>query len=116
MLDLCYETIQYLKDVLKIKTPTYKSSDFLIKEVKENLILSICRQMEATHYLTGNLARNYLSEENFSREGISLEYQEYDHPKYSQRYPGFVPNLSLIDLLFKVGDQCRFVMMNSITK
>ena len=56
-----------------------------------------------------------LSEDDFFQKGIDLEYQEYDHPEYSQRYPGFVPNLSLIDLLFNVGDKSRDVLMHSIT-
>jgi hypothetical protein len=62
------------------------------------------------------MARDYLSAEDFSQRGIILEYQEYDHPRYLQRYPGFVPNLSLIDLLFNVGDKSLEVIMEPITK
>lgn len=112
LLDLCYETIQYFKDVLDITTPTYKSSDLSVKGVKKELILNICQHMGASHYLTGSLARNYLTEEEFSRIGVELEYQKYEHPKYSQRYPGFVPNLSLIDLLFNVGEKSSAVIMD----
>ena len=83
---------------------------------KADRILNLCQRMKATHYLTGSLARNYLSQEDFSQKGIELEYQEYNHPKYSQRYPGFIPNLSLIDLLFNVGDESLDVLMHSITK
>ena len=103
-------------EVLNITTPTSKSSDLPVEGAKADLILNLCEQMRATHYLTGGLARDYLSEEDFSQKGIDLEYQEYDHPEYSQRYPGFVPNLSLIDLLFNVGDKSGNVLMNSITK
>jgi len=41
-----------------------------------------------------------------------LEYQEYDHPSYSQQYSGFIPNLSLVDLLFNAGDKSLDVLMN----
>ena len=116
LLDLCYETTEYLKGVLNITTPTSKSSDLPVKGVKADRILSICREMRATHYLTGSLANNYLPKDEFDREEIELEYQEYDHPEYPQRYPGFVPNLSLIDLLFNIGDKSRAVIMSSITK
>jgi len=116
LLDLCYETTGYLKETLNITTPTSKSSNILTQGAKADLILNLCQQMGATHYLTGVLAKDYLSEKDFFRQGINLEYQKYDHPKYSQRYPGFVPYLSSIDLLFNVGDQCRFVMMNLKTK
>ena len=116
MLDLCYETTGYLKKVLNITTPTSKSSNLPLEGAKADLIPNLCQQMGATHYLTGGLARDYLSHEDFSRKGIELEYQEYNHPKYSQRYPGFIPNLSLIDLLFNVGDESLDVLMHSITK
>ena len=116
LLDLCYGTTEYLKEVLNITTPTSKSSNLPLEGAKAGLILNLCQQMGATHYLTGGLARDYLSQEDFSRKGIELEYQEYNHPKYSQRYPGFIPNLSLIDLLFNVGDESLDVLMHSITK
>ena len=116
LLDLCYETTGYLKETLNINTPTYKSSELPVGGVKADLILNICQQMKASHYLTGSLARDYLSKEDFSQKGIDLEYQEYDHPKYSQRYSEFVPNLSLIDLLFNAGDKSLDVIMHTTTK
>jgi len=116
LIDLCYDTIWYLREVLNINGPTFKSSDLPIEGKKAGLILNICREMRATHYFTGNLARNYLSGKDFRREEIELEYQEYDCSEYPQRYPGFVSNLSLIDLLFNIGDESRNFIRNSITK
>jgi hypothetical protein len=112
LVDLCYEIIGYLKEALNINTQTFRSSDFLVEGSKSNRILSLCQKMRATHYLTGNLAHNYLSGVNFSKKGVELEYQEYDHPSYSQQYSGFVPNMSLIDLLFNAGDKSLDVLMN----
>ena len=80
--------------------------------VKADRILNLCQKMGATHYLTGRLAHNYLSEDNFSQKGVELEYQEYDHPIYSQQYSGFIPNMSLVDLLFNAGDKSLNVLMN----
>ena len=116
LLDLCYETTGYLKEVLNINTETSRSSDIKVKGAKAERIVDLCQQLNATHYLTGNRARDYLSAQDFSQRGIILEYQEYDHPKYLQRYPGFVPNLSLIDLLFNIGDKSLEVIMEPITK
>ena len=72
---------------------------------KTERLLSICREQGATHYLSGESARDYILEEDFSRQNIELEYQKYEHPKYPQRYPGFVNHLSAIDLLFNCGEQ-----------
>jgi hypothetical protein len=105
LLDLSLETIQYLKGQLKINTPLLRSSELGGTGDKTERLISICKQLGATHYLSGESARNYISEKDFSDQGIELEYQEYQHPEYPQRYEGFVPFLSTIDLLFNCGNK-----------
>ena len=77
---------------------------------KTERLLSICQKQGATHYLSGESARDYILEEDFSRQNIELEYQKYEHPKYPQRYSGFVPQLSAIDLLFNCGEQSLSIL------
>ena len=105
LLDLSLETIQYLKGELKINTPLLRSSELGGSGNKSERLISICKQIGATQYLSGESARNYISEKDFSDQGIGLEYQNYQHPEYPQRYEGFVPFLSTIDLLFNCGDK-----------
>ena len=105
LLDLSLETIQYLKGKLKINTPLLRSSELGESGNKSERLISICKQLGATQYLSGESARNYISEKDFSDQGIGLEYQNYQHPEYPQRYDGFVPLLSTIDLLFNCGDK-----------
>jgi len=105
LLDLSLETIQYLKEELKINTPLLRSSELGESGNKSERLISICKQLGATQYLSGESARNYISEKDFSDQGIGLEYQNYQHPEYPQRYEGFVPFLSTIDLLFNCGDK-----------
>ena len=105
LLDLSLETIQYLKGELKINTTLLRSSELDESGNKTERLISICKQLGATQYLSGDSARNYISEKDFSDQGIELEYQEYQHPEYPQRYEGFVPFLSTIDLLFNCGDK-----------
>ena len=105
LLDLSLETIQYLKGELKINTPLLRSSELGDSGNKTERLISICKQLGATQYLSGDSARNYISEKDFSDQGIELEYQKYQHPEYPQRYEGFVPFLSTIDLLFNCGDK-----------
>ena len=105
LFDLCLETIQLLKEEIGIETPLLRSSQMKTSGEKTERLLSICGELGATHYLSGEAARDYIVEEEFSRKGIELEYQKYEHPVYPQRYPGFVPYLSAIDLLFNCGEQ-----------
>jgi len=74
---------------------------------KTDLLIEILKKTGAEKYLSGPSGRNYLEEEKFASAGIELEYFEYKHPEYKQRYPGFVPNLSAIDLLFNVGEKSK---------
>lgn len=105
LVDLCLELTENLKNWLEISTPTIRSSELNVSEKKGDKILALCRKLEATHYLTGDLARDYLNESEFLSYNIRLEYHNYTHPTYPQRYPGFVPYMSIIDLLFNQGEK-----------
>ena len=105
LFDLCLETIVFLREELGIETSLLRSSEMKTCGEKTERLLSICQKQGATHYLSGESARDYILEEDFSRQNIELEYQKYEHPKYPQRYSGFVPQLSAIDLLFNCGEQ-----------
>jgi hypothetical protein len=50
---------------------------------------------------------SYLNVDFFEKSAIDLEYNEFNHPVYPQQFGGFVPNLSIIDLLFNAGPQCK---------
>lgn len=105
LLDLCLELTENLKNWLGISTPTVRSSDLNITEKKGDKILALCRKLKATNYLTGDLAKDYLNESEFLSYNIRLEYHNYKHPSYLQRYPEFVPYMSIIDLLFNQGEK-----------
>ena len=116
LFDLCLETIQFLKEEIGIETPLLRSSELKTSGTKAERLISICRGLGATHYLSGESASDYISEEDFSGQGIGLEYQNYEHPVYPQRYPGFVPHLSAIDLLFNCGEQSLGILKQDKTE
>jgi hypothetical protein len=105
LFDLCLETIHFLKEELGLNTPLLRSSEMNTVGTKTERLISICRELGATKYLSGESASDYISEENFTSQGIELEYQHYEHPIYPQRYADFVPHLSAIDLLFNCGKE-----------
>lgn len=110
LLDLCYETLWILQEALGIQVSILKSSEIAIESAKEEKILALCQRLGASHYLTGDASANYLCPEAFDQQGIVLEMQNYRHPSYHQRYSGFVPYLSVIDLLFNEGEQSLAVL------
>ena len=104
LVDLCYETIFQIKEQLEIGTPIQNSSEFKAEGSGCGRIFSLCRQLHATHYLSGDAGEKYLSPEEFQKRGLALEFHDYQHPEYDQVFPGFIPYLSAMDLLFNCGE------------
>jgi hypothetical protein len=67
-------------------------------------LIQILTQVGATHYISGPSARNYIESEKFSEAGIQLEYVDYVYPEYPQLYPPYDPHVTILDLLFNVGE------------
>lgn len=109
--ELLLEITAYLLSAFEIKTPIVFSSEMKSAGVKDELVLNLCREVQATRYLSGALGRQYLREELFSKNAIKVEYQEYKHPTYTQTFPGFEPYMGAVDLLFNYGSVSKGVML-----
>jgi len=72
---------------------------------KTDRLVQILKSVEATHYISGPSARDYIEPEKFRAVGITLEYMEYNYPEYPQLYPPFDPFVTILDLLFMMGPQ-----------
>lgn len=76
-----------------------------IEGIKTDRLISILKKVEATHYISGPSAKDYIENEKFTEAGITLEYIQYDYPEYPQLYPPFDPQVSIIDTLFTMGKE-----------
>ena len=75
---------------------------------KNERILSICLQSQASCYLSGPAARSYLDVRLFESHGISVEFMDYDrYPEYIQNWGPFQGRVSIIDLLLNCGSDSR---------
>jgi hypothetical protein len=70
---------------------------------KNELIAAICRHFSADCYLSGIGGRAYNQPEIFEKQGITLEYLDYHPISYPQLWGSFIPNLSIVDMLFNCG-------------
>jgi len=110
---LCWEMLGYFNTLLGVATPIRRASDMGANGAKSDLVLDLCQRAGATTYLSGALGRDYLDLPSFARAGIAVEFQDYKHPPYRQAYPGFVPNLAVIDLIMNEERPDRFLNRNS---
>ncbi len=69
-------------------------------------VLDIVKRSGATTYVSGPAANDYLVVADFEAEGIEVEWMDYSaYSEYEQLHPPFTHAVSIIDLLFSVGDQ-----------
>lgn len=113
LIDINLEFIEYFKKILNLKTKCINSSELNIPSTKSQRILDICKKLNATTYVSGELGRNYLDEKMFHDAGIEVLYEKFQHPVYKQQYSNFIPYLSVIDLVFNEGDNATKILDNS---
>jgi hypothetical protein len=79
------------------------ASELAVSGQGPQLLLNICQHLGADTYLSGAFGQDYIDAEEFAAVGVKVKYFEYNYPTYSQRFDGFVPYLSYLDMLFNVG-------------
>ncbi|MGH2902957.1 MAG: WbqC family protein, partial [Solirubrobacteraceae bacterium] len=90
---------------LGVTTPITLSLDYEPRGGKTERLLDLCLKAGATEYVSGPAARAYLEESRFEAQGIAVTWFEYGpYATYAQRHPPFDPNLSILDLMFCVGN------------
>lgn len=106
--DLNMKTMTYLLEQLEITTPYHLSSQLLKKELKgTERLVEICRKLDADVYLSGISGKDYLDLKLFEDAGIKVEFQNYKPREYKQLFGEFIPNLSIVDMLFNIGDEAK---------
>lgn len=106
--ELCFRQLRFWLDEFHVPTRIVKASQLSVKGRKSDLMLAYCQELGADIYLSGTLGRNYLQENDFSAEGISVRYQDYIHPVYPQLHGDFVHAMSILDYWFNCSDTGLF--------
>lgn len=108
--DVLYDVTMIVASVFDIKTKIVRQDNIVhdINAQKSELMLSLCKGVGATTYLSGQGAKAYMDDTLFENEGISVTYQQFTHPYYKQLSTGstpdkFIQGICCLDLLFNVG-------------
>ncbi len=103
MIDLNMAIIYYIIQGMKMENKKIVFSSELQASGKgSELLLNIVKKVGGDKYLSGPLGKDYLDEDLFSKNGIEVIYQSFEHPIYTQCWGDFAPNMSAIDYLFNV--------------
>lgn len=110
-----YKTLQefnefgifYLKDKFNIKTRIVRASELdLDNSLKStDLLIDIVTKLNGDTYISGSGGANYLDESKFADNDLTLKYFKFKPFEYMQKWDGFEPFMSAIDLFFNCGSQ-----------
>ena len=108
--------IFYLKDKFGIKTGIVRANELGIgANLKStDLLVEILKKVGGDVYISGLGGGKYMEEEKFLMNNIKLEYFEFKPFKYPQRWNGFEPYMSAIDLLFNLGNECGRIIRKKL--
>ncbi len=114
--DLDFYLIENILKFLDVKVKIAKSSDLKIEGKSAERLVNILKHFGAGTYLSGPGGKNYMDLSLFKKDGIEVVFQEFSHPKYFQQFAekGFLPYMSVVDLLFCCGPDSKNIIKNKI--
>jgi len=104
--EINYSFIFAINQILEIKTKISFSSDYKLIEGKTERLVDLCKQSNATEYISGPAAKEYINAKLFEKENIKLSWMNYQgYKEYSQLFNQFEHGVSIIDMIFNLGHQ-----------
>jgi len=104
LVDLNTTIINHFKKLLGLKVSLLRSSELETRGKKADLLAFLCQQVKAKSYVSPQGSREYLSKSTaFQQIDIPVKYYQLNEFKYPQKFDGFLPYMSFIDLLFNCG-------------
>jgi hypothetical protein len=111
LVDFNVAVIELCAEYLGISTPIVLASESGIAGVATELILDICRKTGSDTYLHGMHARDYVDFAFLEKAGVKNLIQDYSAVAYPQTVGDFIPNLSILDVIFNCGPRSLNVVL-----
>jgi len=106
--------IEQIMMYLDVQCEIKDSREFTLVEGKTEKLVSICEQVNASNYITGLAAKDYMNENLFTERGINVHYSDYSgYEEYPQLNPPFEHGVTILDLILNVGKKTRNYLKHS---
>jgi hypothetical protein len=116
LVDLDLAVTRLMAEWLGVRSRIERASTLGIDGGQTQRLVNICRHFDATRYLSGSAARDYLDVALFARNGIAVEWQDFTHPVYPQLHGEFVPYMSAVDLVLNCGAESSVVLERAFVR
>lgn len=103
--ELNIQCIESVKQYLAIQIPYSVSSQMNLDPSlqKDDLLIAIMHQLNGNTYLSGKGGLKYMQLEKYETAKINVVFNQFTPIEYPQLGKEFIPNLSILDLLFNTG-------------
>jgi hypothetical protein len=96
--------VREINKYLNINAEIRFSKDFDLHEDRNQRLINICKELNATDYYSGPAAKFYMDEDLFNNNNIKVHYFDYaNFKKYDQLYGDFEHGVSIFDIIFNQG-------------
>jgi hypothetical protein len=100
--------IEKICKILEIKTKIIDSRELNLEGDKNQRLIDACKKLNATKYISGPAAKEYIDEKLFNENNLEIIWMDYSNYKeYKQLYPPFEHCVSVLDLIFNEGPNAR---------
>lgn len=112
--EFLYQLNRYLiqtisKELLNLGTEFRDSREFASHGEKDEKLLSLLQSIGCDIYVSGPAAKNYMDASKYRDCGIDVRWKDYSgYPMYRQCFEPFNHQVSILDLLFNVGDDAPY--------
>ena len=93
------------EELLNLTTEFRDSREYRLSGQKLDRLMELVTKSEANRYISGPAAKGYIEPARFAEAGIELVWKDYSgYPEYPQPFPPFIHGVSILDLIFNVGN------------
>ena len=95
--------LETIRNFLLIPTSCIASSSLEVNLKSNEKLVEICKLLGANSFLVKPETNDYHPKDYFEQNGIGLKYFTYNNHIYPQLHKGFIPGLSIIDIIMNCG-------------
>ena len=98
-------SIMTLTSFMKLQTKLIPTSSIYHNDYLkgQERVIDICKQEKASIYINAIGGRKLYDIDCFRRNNIDIYFIKMKSIQYKQRFPGFISNLSIVDMLMEIG-------------
>ncbi|MCI0514126.1 WbqC family protein, partial [candidate division KSB1 bacterium] len=114
LVELNQTLIDFLKSHLFLKNELLQLSKFPRLAHTNQRLIHLLREIKAQGYVVESQDRPWVPVTDFHQAGLEVIFYDYQPPYYYQSTGAFLPDLSVIDLLFNEGPYARRFLAEAV--